>query len=120
VPIGKTFSAYLLRRNNSGDGMLESIEPKFEHEYDRYSGGWRAILSAWALVLLLAITFAGTQAFASRRDAAPDHAKRAGAVIPRHDPARAGVGVPCAAPLDACGKFATASLPDMPNLYPLW
>jgi hypothetical protein len=100
--------------------MFEGVEPKFAPEYDRRSGGWGAILSAWALVLLLAVTFVGTQALASRCDAAPDHAKLTRAVIPRHDPASAGVGVPCAAPLEECGKFASASLPDLPNVYPLW
>jgi len=100
--------------------MLEGVEPKFAPEYDRRSEGWRAILSAWAFVLLLLITFAGIQALVSRCEAAPDHVRLAGAMIPRHDPASAGVGVPCAAPLDECGKFAAASLPDIPSVYPLW
>jgi len=110
----------LLQCNKSGDGMLEGVEPKLEQECDRHSGGWQGVASAWALVLLLVILFAGAQALASRRIAAASQAQLAGAVIPRHDPASAVVGVPCAAPLDECGKFATALVPDMPYPYPLW
>jgi hypothetical protein len=100
--------------------MLEGVEPKTEPVGDRYCGGWRGVASAWALVLLLVMLFAGTQALASRHIAAPSQAKLAGAVIPRHDPASAGVGVPCPAPLDECGRLATALVPDIPYPYPLW
>jgi hypothetical protein len=100
--------------------MREGVEPKTEPVCDRHSAGWRGVVSAWALVLLFVILFAGTQALASRHIAAPSQAKLAGAVIPRHDPASAGVGVPCAAPLDECGKFATALMPEMSYLYQLW
>ena len=100
--------------------MLEGVEPKPEPVGDRLSSGRRGVASAWALVLLLAILFAGTQALASRRITAASQATLAGAVIPRHDAASAGVGIPCAAPLDECGKFATALVPDMPYPYPLW
>jgi hypothetical protein len=107
-------------QQNWGDGMLESFQPKPEQEGDRQSGGWRAVLSAWAFVLLLVILFAGTQALASHRAVAPRHAKLAGAVIPRHDAASAGVGVPCAARLDECGKVATALVQGLPYAYPGW
>ena len=100
--------------------MLEGVEPKPEPVGDRHSAGWRGVASAWALVLLLVILFAGTQALASRRITAASQATLAGAVIPRHDAASTGVGVPCAAPLDACGKFAAALIPEMSNPYPLW
>jgi len=103
--------------------MLEGVEPKPEPMGDRHSAGWRGIASAWALVLLLIILFAGTQALASRRNTAASPATLAGAVIPRHDVASAGVGVPCAAPLEACGRVATAGIPEMsyPSYpYPPW
>ena len=100
--------------------MLEGVEPKLEPVGDRLSAGWRGVASAWALVLLLIILFAGTQALASRRITAASQATLAGAVIPRHDPASAVVGVPCATPLDECGKFAAALIPEMSNPYPLW
>jgi len=100
--------------------MLEGVEPKPEPAGDRHSPGWRGIAAAWVLVLLLAILFAGTQALASRRITAASKATLAGAVIPRHDPASAGVGVPCPAPLDECGRLATALVPDIPYPYPLW
>jgi hypothetical protein len=99
--------------------MLEGVEPKPEPVGDRLSAGWRGVASAWALVLLLVILFAGTQALASRRNMAASQTL-AGAVIPRHDAASAGVGVPCATPLDECGKSATALVPGMPYPYPLW
>jgi hypothetical protein len=100
--------------------MLEGVEPELEPVCNRHSGGWRGVVSAWALVILLFMLFAGTQAVASHHAKAPGQAKLAGAVIPRHDPASAGVGVPCAAPLEECGKFATALVPAPPYTYPLW
>ena len=100
--------------------MVETVEPKSEAVCDPRSGGWRGVVSAWALVILLVMLLAGTQAVAAHHAAAPGHAKLAGTVIPRHDPASAGVGVPCAAPLEQCGKFATALVPGQPYPYPLW
>jgi len=100
--------------------MLEGIGLKPDPERDRHSGGWRVVASAWAFVLLLVVLFAGAQALASHRAAAPRQAQLAGAVIPRHDPASAVVGVPCAAPLEECGKSAAALAPGLPYAYPLW
>ena len=119
-PVTKTGWAYLLQCNKMGDGMLEGVEPRPEPVDDWHSGGWRGIASAWALVLLLVILFAGTQALASRRIASASPAQLAGAVIPRHDPASAVVGVPCAAPLEECGRVAPALIPDIPYPYPVW
>src|SRR5690349_6794283 len=82
-----------------GDGVL-GVEPKPEAVGDLQSGGWRGVVSAWALVVLLVALLAGTQAVASHRTVTPSHAKLTGAVIPRHDPASAGVGIPCAGPLE--------------------
>jgi hypothetical protein len=96
--------------------MLESIESKSEPLLP----GWRSVVSAWVFVLLLVLLLAGTQAVASRRNTAPSQAPLTGAVIPRHDPASAGVGVPCATPLDECGKSTAALVPGMPYPYPLW
>ena len=100
--------------------MLEGVKLKPEAVCDPQSGGWRGIVSAWALVILLVMLLAGTQAMAAHHSAGQDHAKLAGAVIPRHDPASAGVGVPCAAPLEQCGKSATALVAGQPYPYPLW
>jgi hypothetical protein len=101
--------------------MLEGLGSGREPEGDdRHSGGWRVVVSGWVFVVLLAILFAGTQALASHRAVVSRHAKFAGAVIPRHDPASAGVGVPCAAPLDECGKAVTALVPGTPYPYPVW
>src|SRR5262249_50078911 len=103
-----------------GDGMLEGVEPNPEAVGDPQSSGWRGVVSAWALVILLFTLLAGTQAMAAHHAAARGHAKLAGAVIPRHDPASAGVGVPCAATLEQCGKSATALVAGLAYPYPLW
>jgi hypothetical protein len=100
--------------------MLQGTDPKLEPEYNLPSSGWRAVVSAWAFVLLLAILFVGAEALHSPPAAGSGHAKLTGAVIPRHDPASAGVGIPCAAPLEECGKSATALVPGVPYPYPVW
>jgi hypothetical protein len=100
--------------------MLERVEPKPELECDPQSSGWRGVVSAWALVILLVMFLAGTQALASRHAEIRHHTELAGAVIPRHDPASTGVGVPCAAPLAECGKSAAALASEIPYGYPLW
>jgi hypothetical protein len=100
--------------------MLEGVEPKPEPLFVRYPGGWRGVASAWALALLLVVVFAGVQALACQRTVLPPSPRLAGAVIPRHDPASAGVGIPCAAPLEQCGRFATSLVPDTPYPYPIW
>jgi hypothetical protein len=100
--------------------MFEGVEPEPEAVCDPQSGGWRGVVSAWALVILLVMLLAGTQAVAAHHVAGGAHPKLAGVVIPRHDPASAGVGVPCAAPLGQCGKSATALVPGLPYPYPLW
>jgi hypothetical protein len=100
--------------------MFEDDKPNPEAVCNRQSGGWRSVVSAWALVILLVVILAGTRAMAAHHAAGPGHAKLAGAVIPRHDPASAGVGVPCAALLEQCGKSATALAAGQPYPYPLW
>ena len=101
--------------------MLDGVEPKPKPEFnDRLAAGWRVIVSAWALVALFVILCSGAQALASHHAATPRHTVLAGAVIPRHDPASAGVGVPCAALLEKCGKSAAALTQEIPYGYPLW
>jgi hypothetical protein len=99
---------------------MRNVEPTPEAVGDPQSGGWRGVVAAWAFVVLLVVLLAGTQAVASHRAVTPSHTKLTGAVIPRHDPASAGVGVPCAGPLGECGRFATALVPGLPYPYPLW
>ena len=101
--------------------MLEGLEPKPEAECnDRLAAGWRVIVSAWVLVALFVILFSGAQALASHHAATSRHTQLASAVIPRHDPASAGVGIPCASRLEECGKSAAALTPGIPYGYPLW
>ena len=120
-PVAKTGWSYLLQCNRLGDGMAEDSKRKPAPEcIDRHFGGWRVVVSAWALVVLVVLCFAGAEALASHHAGAPGHAKLAGAVIPRHDPASAGVGAPCASLLAECGKSAAALGPEMPYGYPLW
>ena len=70
---------------------MENIEQIREPERkEQVFPSWRVVVSAWALVALFVILFAGVEALASRYAASPRHAKLVGAVIPRHDPACAG------------------------------
>jgi hypothetical protein len=98
-----------------GDAMVDSMYPEPQPDCsDRLPGSWRAIAAAWALVVLLVILSAGTEAFAARHAPAPGHAYVAGAVIPRHDPACADI------PTDACPGFALTLAEMERNAYPLW
>jgi hypothetical protein len=87
---------------------------------DRLSGGWRVVAAAWVLGAFFVLLFAAAQALASHHRVAPHHAKLAGAVIPQHDPASAGIGVPCASLLEECAKSAAGLGPYMSYGYPLW
>jgi len=101
--------------------MLEGLEPKPEPECnDRLAAGWPVIVSAWVLVAVFVILCAGAQALASHHAATSRPTQFAGAVIPRHDPATAEVGVPCASLLEECGKSAAALTQEIPYGYPLW
>jgi len=101
--------------------MLGSVDLKPESECnDRLAAEWCVIVSAWVLVAVFVILCAGTQALASHHAAAPRHRELFGAVIPRHDTASAGVGVPCASLLEECGKSAAALTQEIPYGYPLW
>ena len=101
--------------------MLESVDPKPESECnDRLAAGWRVIIPAWVLVAVFVILCAGAQALASHHAATSRHTELAGTVIPRHDPASAGVGVPCSSRLEECGKSAAALTQEIPYGYPLW
>jgi hypothetical protein len=87
---------------------------------DQLSASWRVVASAWLVVVLLVLLFAGTEALASHHSNAPPRAKIAGAVIPRHDPASAEVGIPCASLLAECGKSAAGLGSAMAYGYTLW
>jgi hypothetical protein len=98
-----------------GDVMVDSIYPEPQPDCtDRLPVSWRAIAAAWALVALLMVLFTGAEAFAARHATAPGHARVAGAVIPRHDPACADI------PTDACPGFALTLAEMERNAYPLW
>ncbi len=101
--------------------MLEGLDHKRElRGDDRLSGGWRVVAAAWMLGAFFVLFFAGAQALASHHRVAPHHVKLAGAVIPQHDPASAGIGVPCASLLEECAKSAAVLGPQMSYGYPLW
>jgi len=103
----------LLQCNKSGKGMenIEQIGPP--KRKDREFGPWQVVVSAWGLVILFVILFAGFEALASRWEPSPRHVKLVGAVIPRHDPACAGI------PSGECGS--SSSLERVaPYGYPLW
>jgi hypothetical protein len=95
--------------------MLDDIRREPEPELkDRLSAGWRVVIAAWALVVLLVVLSAGAEALASRHHAAPYKIDVAGAVIPRHDPACAEI------PTGACPGFASTLAQMESNGYPLW
>ena len=95
--------------------MVDSMNPEPQRDgTDRLPGSWRAVAAAWALVVLLVVLSAGADAFAARHATASGHARVAGAVIPRHDPACADI------PTGACPGFAL-TLAEMEHTgYPLW
>jgi len=98
-----------------GDAMVDSMNPEPQSDStDRLPGSWRAVVAAWALVLLLVVLSAGAEAFAARHATAPGHARVAGVVIPRHDPACADI------PTGACPGFALTLAEMERNAYPLW
>jgi hypothetical protein len=83
--------------------MVGDVERRRGRESDdRQVGSWRIVLSAWALVLLLMFLLAGTEAMASRHGGSHARAHLAGAVIPRHDTACGGPGIPSAPGPDGC------------------
>lgn len=53
---------------------------------ERSRAGWRIIVSAWLVAIVLVVLFTGMGALASRHNAAPHQEALTGAVIPRHDP----------------------------------
>jgi hypothetical protein len=96
-----------------GQGM-ENIEQVWQPERtERVFPSWHVVASAWALVLLLVILFAGVEATASRYAVSQRHANLVGATIPRHDPACAGI------PSGECGLGSSLEQ-AAPYGYPLW
>jgi hypothetical protein len=101
--------------------MLEWVDPKREWRCDdRLCGGWRAVAAAWVLGAFFLLFFAGAQALASHHSVAPRQVKLAGAIVPQHDSARAGVGIPCASLLEECAKSAAMLGPQIAYGYSLW
>ena len=83
--------------------MPEYIEELREPGFaERYLGGWRVVASAWALVMVLVVLFAGVDALASRHVTVPQRAALVGVVIPRHDPSCGGPGDVTAAATPNC------------------
>lgn len=66
------------------------------------SGAWRIVASAWAVVILFAVLFAAVQAVASLHGPSFHQEQLNGAVVPHHDPACAGPGIPNASASSDC------------------
>jgi hypothetical protein len=66
--------------------------PEGRDRDNRDAASWRGVVSAWALVVLIVLAFAGLQAAALLGPAGQSANPLTGAIIPQHDPA-------CAAPL---------------------
>jgi hypothetical protein len=90
----------LLRRNIMRQIMIDSIE-RTGDTGGWEGGGWRGVLSAWALVLLFLLALAAVGAVACPRGGSQPHHHLAGAVIPQHDPCT-GLGIPSAPGVDGC------------------
>lgn len=76
--------------------MPEYIEQQGEAEVrQRVIGGWRVVAAAWALAIMVVLSFGGVQALASRHATVPTQQQLAGAIIPRHD---SSCGVAASAP----------------------
>lgn len=87
--------------------MIDDLERGRSLESDdRQVGGWRSVFSAWALVLLCVLLFAGADALACRRGGSHTQAHLAGAVIPRHDTSCGGPGIPSAPGVDGCESLS--------------
>jgi len=82
--------------------MIEGMELERRHEgASRPSGGWRAVLAAWALVLVFAFLVAGAKAMTCRTGISHPDRHLAGAVIPQHDPCIE-ASAPSAPGVDGC------------------
>jgi hypothetical protein len=82
--------------------MFEDIALEAEHEIaTRQDRGWRVVASAWGLLVLLLLLFAGVSAVACPRGAVHTHRHLTGAMIPQHDPCT-GPGVASAPGVDGC------------------
>jgi hypothetical protein len=98
----KRAPTYLLQRNMMRFIMIEGIQLERGHDStSRQIGGWRAVLAAWALVLVFALLVAGAKAMTCRTGVAHPDRHLAGAVIPQHDPCIE-PGVPSAPGVDGC------------------
>jgi hypothetical protein len=93
------------------DDVKREREPQSK---DGLSASWRAVIAAWALVIVLVVLSTGAEALASRHRAVPQKGDVAGAVIPRHDPACAEV------PTGACPGFDSILVQMERSGNPLW
>ena len=82
--------------------MFEGIEIRLERDgIERQVVSWRTLASAWALVLVLMVLFAGGSALACLHGRPHPDRPLAGAVIPQHDPC-VGPGLASAPGHDGC------------------
>jgi hypothetical protein len=66
------------------------------------TSAWRMVASAWAVAILFAVLFAAVQALASLHGPSIHQERLGGAIVPRHDPACAGPGIPNSSGTDDC------------------
>ena len=82
--------------------MIDAIErERAQPADDRQIGNWRIVASAWALLLLFLLLFAGVSAVACPRGISQPHRHLARVSIPEHDPC-GGSGIPSAHTIDGC------------------
>lgn len=95
--------------------MVENFGPIREPEgMDRLIRGWKAVVSAWVLVLVVVLVFAGLHAFRKQPDSATNLSPgQIGAVIPRHDPICGEAELSATPPPAAClNPYAPLTGPD--------
>jgi hypothetical protein len=98
--------------------MVENFEPIREPQgMDRLAWNWKAVVAAWALVVVVALVLIAGHVFRAP-PADPEIVQtpaQLGAVIPRHDPVCAGAELPSAARPEACGPTPAPIEPGYPD-----
>jgi len=104
----------LLQRNIGGRIMFDGIDARLDEDnVEQVVGSWRAVASAWALVLVFLLFLAGAGAWMSLHGGSQPDRPQAGVVIPHHDPC-VGPGLPTASGANGC---KTAPLGDNWGTY---
>lgn len=82
--------------------MFDGIDARLEEgSIDQEAGSWRAVASAWVLVIVFLLVLAGAGALTALYGGSQSDRPLAGAVIPHHDPC-VGPGLPTSSGANGC------------------